>query len=185
MDMRKINAISKKTLIAIVITVLIFSFFILNASNARSMSKSKYQAFSENITKEFKAAKLRCESLVDNFKELCDARVKGARDISRAELEASFKPTIQNRYDANMISAVTNHSIATMQCDGLKATEIDACKTLTKETYLRDTSNARSLRNSEKLGEIAKDKTVKNDESSEKFNLYMNDVFNSVYLVKA
>ena len=186
MDMTETNVPNKKTLIVIAITLVIFGLFILNAANAQGMSKNKYQALGEGITKEFKAAKGRCESLVNNFRELCDAKAEGVRDISKAELEASFKPTIQNRYDANMISAASSYSISSKQCDGLTLSEIRACKSLTKETYVRDTANARSIRNSEKLSEIKKDKTVLNDDDvGGRNNIYMYDEFNSVYLVKA
>ena len=154
------------------------------------MSKNKFETLGDNIDKEFKVATARCNPLNNDKSAICNAKAEGARDIARAELQATFKPTIQNRYDANMTSAGANYTIATKQCNSLQDSEIDACKLLTKETYVRDTANARSIRNSEKLGEIKKDKTVHNDNLSDSTNAFVidqlnNEQFNTIYHVKA
>jgi hypothetical protein len=185
MNTTEINSINKKKLTAIAATLLVVSLYILNDANAQNMSKNKYELIGENIKKEFRATKESWKLLSANAEDLCNINAKGARDISRAKLEASFKPTIQNRYDANMISAGANYSIATKTCDVLKLSELEACKASTKENYIRDTANARSIRNTEKLDEITKDKTASIDKFYYKNNSFNVDVFNTVYRVIA
>lgn len=65
---------------------------------AQSMSKSDYKADKEKITTEYKSAKASCASLSGNAKDICLAEAKGKEKIAKAELEASYKPTVKTRY---------------------------------------------------------------------------------------
>lgn len=164
---------------------LIFCITIFNGANAESISKSKYQSLDKNLNTEYKAAKVRCEPLVGNAQALCDTKAESARDIAKAELVASFKPTIQNRYSADLVSANARFAIANEQCKGMQEVAIDACEKVAKELHSIDVVSATAQRNKENSGEIKKDKTVKLDEFGYKSNPFITVEFDNIYHVKA
>lgn len=90
-------SISELALAALVAIALIFCFSTFNGASAETMSKSKYQALEKNIMAEYKAAKIRCASLVGSEKTFCDTNADIAKDQSKADLERSFTPLIQQR----------------------------------------------------------------------------------------
>ena len=67
---------------------LIFCFFMFIGASAKSISGSKYEAFDNNIMTEYKAAKIRCESLVANEKTFCDMNAKIVKVNSQADLNS-------------------------------------------------------------------------------------------------
>jgi hypothetical protein len=176
---------SNQVLAAIAATFCSLSLAIFNIANAENMSKNRYQALYKNLGIEYESAKARCEPLVNFARELCTTKAEGARDIKRAVLEANYKPTIQNRYNANMIAASATYTIATKECESMKNTEEEICMKNTKDSYLLATSNARLQRNSEKADEIKKDKTAEIDRFPYQDNSFIEDVFNNIYHVKA
>ena len=90
-------SISELALAALVAIALIFCFTAFNGASAETMSKSKYQALNKNIITEYKAAKIRCASLVGSEKAFCDTNADMAKDQSMADLDSSFTPLIQQR----------------------------------------------------------------------------------------
>ncbi len=170
---------------AIALMTLTFSIVFINSANAESMTKSKYQALEKNLNVEYKAAKVRCKSLYDDAKEICDAKAEGTRDISKAELEANFKPTIQNRYDANVTRADANYAIATEQCESLKDVGEDVCEKTAKVTHERGMASARAQRNNEKSDAIKKDKTAQLDDFNDETNQFVIFKISNIYNVRA
>ena len=90
-------SISELVIAALAAIALIFCFSTFNGASAETMSKSKYQALEKNIMAEYKAAKIRCASLVGSEKTFCDTNADIAKDRSKADLDSSFTPLIQQR----------------------------------------------------------------------------------------
>lgn len=90
-------SISELVLAALVAIALIFCFTAFNGASANTMSKNKYQALEKNIMTEYKAAKIRCGLLVGSEKTFCDTNADIAKNQSKADLDSSFTPTIQQR----------------------------------------------------------------------------------------
>ena len=88
-------SISELVLAALAAIALIFCFSTFNGASAETMSKNKYQALEKNIMAEYKAAKIRCASLVSSDKTLCDTNADIAKNQLKADLDSSFTPTIQ------------------------------------------------------------------------------------------
>lgn len=176
---------SNQVLTTIVVTACIINIVIFNNAKAENMSRSKYQALDKNLDIEYKAVKARCEPLINFARELCITKAEGARDIKRALLEADYKPTIQNRYDANMTTAGVTYAISVKECESMKNTEVDTCKKIIKDSYLLASSNARFQRNSEKADEIKKNKTPEIDKFLYQDDSFIADELNHIYHVKA
>ena len=181
MNDEKVNTGNKKSLILIAIATAMAWLFVLSGVNAQSMNKDKYVALNENIKLEYQASKKRCEPLTKSDASFCQLKAEAARNIARAELEADFKPTIQNRYNANMIEASANYAVASKQCEIMQQQQSITCKQLTKETYAKDTANARSIRNIEKYEELNKGKTVVLNESYAESYKQFNEQFNNQF----
>lgn len=71
----------------------------------------------DRIAAEYKSAKANCASLAGNASDICVAEAKGNEKITRAELEASYKPTRKTRYEARVAEAEAHYAVAKEKCD--------------------------------------------------------------------
>ena len=176
---------SNHILAIIVLTACTLSIVVFNSANAENMSKSQYNEIDKNLNFAYTLAKLSCKSQMDNEIELCEAKAEGALIIKKTTLIANYKPTIQNRYNANMVAAGANYSIALKECENEKNSDVVMCKKNKKDTYLQASANARLQRNSEKADEIKKDKIAKFEQFSYQDKSFIVDIFDRIYHVKA
>ena len=95
-------SVSELTVAALTAVALILCIVFFNSANADSMPRSKYQSLENNLMTDYKVAKAHCDSLVGSAKTSCNKKSEAAKDIARSKLDASFKPAIQNRHDANI-----------------------------------------------------------------------------------
>ena len=119
-DMTKLDvSVGELTVAAITAVALIFCIIFFNGANAESISSNKYQSLKSNLMTDYKAAKVRCESLIGNVQALCDAKAERAKAIAKAELDASFTPRTQNGHDANMEKSSAIEKDKTTELDKL------------------------------------------------------------------
>ena len=88
-------------------------------ANAIAMSKDTYKAQQVRIEAEYDAAQARCKPLKGNARDVCNERVRGARDIQQAELEMNFKPTPDNDEKLRVAKAEAVYAVTLQQCKGL------------------------------------------------------------------
>ena len=86
---------------------------------AQNLSKTDYKAGKDKIAAEYKSAKAACASLSGNPKDICVAEAKGKESVGKAELEASYKPTVKTRYQARIAKAEADYAVAVERCDDL------------------------------------------------------------------
>lgn len=94
---------------------------------AEGMSKVDYKAAKEKISGDYKAAKTSCKSLSGNANDVCVLEAKGTENIAKAELEASYKPSEENRYDIQVVTAKANFKVAKERCDDKSGNTKDVC----------------------------------------------------------
>lgn len=94
---------------------------------AQSMSKDDYKTEKHRISTEYKAAKSACASLSGNANDICVAEAKGREKIAKADLEASYKPTLKTRYKARVAKAEADYSVAKERCDDKAGNANDVC----------------------------------------------------------
>ena len=102
---------------------LVFSTAVL----AQAVSKEDYQNGKDKIAAEYKSDKTSCSSLSANAKDICLAQALGKEKVAIADLEASYKPTVKNHYDARVAKAEAQYSVAKERCDDLAGNAKDVC----------------------------------------------------------
>jgi hypothetical protein len=94
---------------------------------AENMSKFDYNAAKDKIAAEYKSAKAGCDSLSGNAKDICAADAKGKDKIGLAELEATYKPSPKTHYEARVVKAEAEYSVANERCDDQAGNAKDVC----------------------------------------------------------
>lgn len=94
---------------------------------AGNISEDNHSTAKDRIAAEYKLAKSRCDSLSGNRNDICVAEAKGAKDVALAELEASYKPSQETRYEARMAKGEANYAISMERCDELSGNAKDVC----------------------------------------------------------
>lgn len=115
------NNLNIKTIVLAV--SLAFSF----GAMAEGMAKSDYTASKDKIAAEYKSAKAGCASFSGNASDICVAEAKGKEKVAKAELEASYKPSVKARYEARIAKAEADYAVANERCDDLAGNAKDVC----------------------------------------------------------
>ena len=114
------------------VIVLAVSLAFSAGAMAQSLSKDDYKAGKDQIAAEYKSAKAGCGSLSGNPNDICVAKAKGQEKVARAELEASYKPSLKARYQARVALADADYAVAKERCDDLAGNPKDVCMTQAK-----------------------------------------------------
>jgi hypothetical protein len=94
---------------------------------AQGMSKNDYKAAKQKISAEYTSAKTACGSLSGNAKDICVEEAKGKESVAKAELQASYKPSLQARYKVQVASAHAGYAVAKERCDDSAGNVKDVC----------------------------------------------------------
>lgn len=108
---------------AVIALGLVFS----SAVMAQAIAKDDYKAVKEQISADYKAAKLVCDSLSGNAKDICVKDAKGKSKVARAELEASYEPSRKHQYNVDEAKAEATYAVAREHCDDLSGNAKDIC----------------------------------------------------------
>ena len=163
----------------------VFCGFILLQATAYGMSNNTFMAQLKDIDAQNKQAIISCNVLNKFEKELCAIKANGLRDNKKSSLQATYKPTIQNRYKLSMVTAGTNYSIGTKECEDANALDKATCRKDVEETYLLATANARKQRNKEKTDEQTKNKMTNLGDSQQQYKRNQTNIFNKTINVKS
>lgn len=94
---------------------------------ADTLSKDDYKTGKHQIEGQYKAEKAACSSFSGNAKDICIAEAKGTEKVAKADLEASYKPSVNMRYKARVAAAEAGYSVARERCDDKGDTAKDVC----------------------------------------------------------
>lgn len=134
---------------------------------AQGMSKNDYKAGKDRITAEYKLAKAGCASLSGNPKDICVAETKGKERVAMAELEASYKPTPKNHYQARVAKAEADYAVAKERCDDMPGNAKDVCVKEAKAAETAAMADAKAQMKTSDANATANEKT---DEAHSKAN---------------
>jgi hypothetical protein len=109
-----------------------------------AMSKEEHKAAKDRIEVDYKAAKASCDSLSGNAKDICVAEAKGKEKVAKAELEAAYKPTEKNRYDARVAKAEADYAVAKEKCDDRAGDDKKICMKEAKAVETRAKADAKA-----------------------------------------
>lgn len=127
---------------------------------ADRMSKKQYKAQDKKINVEFKKAKADCNSLADNANDICIAEAKATQSIAKAELQAQYKPTVNNRYTARAAKAEADYSVAIQVCDDKAGNDKDVCVKEAEAAKVKALADAEVQIRTSKANSIASEKSV-------------------------
>ncbi len=140
-------------------------------ATAESMSKEQYKLHEKNINAEYKSARVRCESLAGNAEDICDAEEKGKRNVSRAELEQNYTPTVKTRYNLHVAKAEADYAVAMQKCDDKGGNEADVCVKEAKANKVHAVADAQTEMSTSKVNAVAAEKSTEaNEKAMEKSN---------------
>lgn len=103
------------------------SFAFSVGAMADNLSQDDYKAGKDQSASQYKAEKAACKSFSGNAEDICMAEAKGKENVARADLEAAYKPSVNNRYKAGVAAAEAAYSVARERCDDKAGTAKDVC----------------------------------------------------------
>ena len=106
----------KTKLIATTICALLYGAAIAQTSTApmpaapmaaapMPLTKADHKTQKDAIVADYKSAKAQCQSLAGNAKDICVTEAKGKEDVSKAMLEAQYKPSRDMDYKVRVAKA--------------------------------------------------------------------------------
>ena len=120
------------------------------------MSKQDYQAAKKRLAEEYLAERQKCGGRYGNALDLCVARAHAVRDVAKAELEATYKPSPRNYYDAAIARAKSAYTLAKEECDGKRGAEKKVCLKDAKDALERARAEAKTALAAARAEEAAK-----------------------------
>ena len=174
------NALNHLALVATLSFGSIFNAIAQNTSQI--MSKESYEQHYESFNADFQLTMQRCATLKNKFiksitKQQCESHALINREIQKAELKASYKPTIENKYRANMVKAEMNFKMANEKCEMLLFSRESICMNAAKNQHGQDVAKARAQRNIEMNQAILKNKDLKLDKFNGSSNPFVSTDF--------
>ena len=131
---------NKNYLFMIIACALTCTPFVANA--AGTMSKSDYSKAKSQIVADYKSARIGCNSLAGNAKDICVEEVKGKENVAKAELEAQYTGKESDQFKLRMAHADANYAVAKEKCDDKGGNEKDICVTQAKAEFTKAKSDA-------------------------------------------
>jgi hypothetical protein len=126
---------------------------------AEGISKADYQAGKDKIAAEYKSTKAACDSLSGNKSDICVADAKGKEKVAIAELEASYKPSRETRYEARVAKAEADYAVANERCDDLAGNTKDVCVKEAKAAEVTAKADAKAQMKTGDANATANEKT--------------------------
>ena len=102
---------------------------------AQPVSKAAYEAARKDIASDYKTAKIGCEPMEGDVRDLCLADVKGRHEVALAELEVAHTPSAKTRDELRIARARTDYVVAERNCEGKAGKAKDVCLTEAKSRY--------------------------------------------------
>lgn len=139
----------------LLVTGVVFSAAVL----AETITKPQYQAQEKSIAAEYKVAKTACDSLTGNAKDICVVEAKGKQRVSKADLEANYKPSAKSHHAAQVAKADADYAVANEKCDDKTGNDKDVCVKEAKAAKVSQIADADTQLKSAKANAQASEKS--------------------------
>jgi hypothetical protein len=114
-----------------------------HAAIAEPMSNEQFKAAEKIISSDYKAGMTKCDSFSGNAEDICIAEAKGKKNVAKANLEDSYKPTIKSHYDARVAKAEADYSVSNEKCDDKSGNDEDVCEKEAKAAKVHEIADAK------------------------------------------
>ena len=139
---------------------LVISLAFSSGAMAENMSKQQFKSLEKGNDTQYKSDKAGCDSFSGNAKDICVAEAKGKRNISKAELEDNFKPTIKTRYNLRVARGEASYSVAIEKCDDKAGNDKDVCVKEAKAAKIHAMADAKAQMKTSNADTVAVEKTL-------------------------
>src|SRR6266850_1912998 len=112
--------------------------------NKPSVDRAQMKADRDKIEADYKAAKVQCDRMKDNEKEVCEADAKGKENVAKAELENKYEPSQAHARKVDEAKAEHEYKVTKEKCDRNKGKQESACEKEAKAKYEKDRANIKS-----------------------------------------
>jgi hypothetical protein len=130
------------------------------AASAAIVTKSEYKAAKEQITAKYQSDRTACKGIAGNAMDICIEEARGNEKVAKAELEASYKSTDKNRYDARLAKADATYAVAKEKCDDLAGNAKDVCMKEAKAAHVAAKADAKVTIKTAAVNATAREKKV-------------------------
>lgn len=127
---------------------------------AQNMSQDDYETDKDQSASQYKAEKAACKSFSGNARDICVAEAKGREKVANADLEASYKPSVNKRYKARVAAAEADYSVARERCDDKAGTAKDVCAEEAKAAQTTAKADAKAQMKVSDANAVARGKAV-------------------------
>jgi hypothetical protein len=139
------------------------------AAQAQTMTKPDLKAAREGVEKDYKAAKLACDSLAGNAKKICTVEAKGNEKSSLAEIDARNKPSADADRKVLDVKASAAYDLAKQKCQDLSGNPKDVCIKEAQSVEAAAKADAKlQLKTTDAKADAKKETTKANSEAREK-----------------
>jgi hypothetical protein len=137
---------------------------------AQGMSKSDYKTDKVKISANYTTAKAACASFAGNAKDICIAEARGKEKVEKAELEASYKPTVKTHFEVRIAKADADYDVAKERCDDMAGNAKDVCVKEAKAVQVTAKADAKVQMKTKDANAKANEKTteVRHDAAADK-----------------
>ena len=143
-----------------VIAAAIALVFSTGAMATPNMSKDEYKADKSKIAAEYKSAKAGCGSLAANAKDVCIAEAKGKEKVTKAELEARYKPSEKASHKVKIAQAEADYAVAKEKCGDKAGNDKKACVKEAKAAEARAKADAKAPMQTSEANKPAAEKSA-------------------------
>lgn len=156
------------------------------AAAAAPITRMEYKSGKAEVAARLKADKLACQSNAGNARDICIEEAKGVETIALAELQLSYEPSIQHRYEVSVAKAKAAFAVAKEKCDDLSGNPKDVCRKEADAAYTTAMAEAKltektSLNNKKAEAEISDAKTTAMDKNASAQRDASNDIRDADY----
>lgn len=124
-----------------------------------NMTKTEHEAAADAISAKYKADKEKCESMTGNAEDICEVQAKGHEAVSKAELEANYKPSDKSRINVRMVRAEADYDLAKEKCDDFAGNAKDVCVKEAEAAFVAAKENAKLAEKTAEANAVAREKT--------------------------
>lgn len=145
----------KKILVNLFLSAVTLGFATV-APAATDDAKAAYKAAKDSATETYKAARVKCDALSGNPKNVCIEEAKAAEKRSKAEAEAQYKNTPKAHMKARIAAADADYSVAKEKCNAQSGNAKDVCIKEAKAVHTKAVVDAKS---SKKISDVKSEAT--------------------------
>ena len=125
-----------------------------------AMDQNEYKTQRAELVDKHKAERVQCATLAGNANDICLAQVEGAEKVDQAELDARYKPSIENQHEVEIARADAAYQVAKERCDDKDGNSKDVCLKEAKANEIAATADAKAKLSAAKANSNASEKAV-------------------------